>query len=50
MTSKRFVLNASRTSDQGKLINVGKYSDEYKELTNLMTMAPEMATILQMIS
>lgn len=38
MTSKRFILNASRSSDQGKLINVGKYSDEYVALTNTMTM------------
>ena len=41
MSSKRFILNASRSSDQGKLINVGKESDEYKELTNSMTMAAE---------
>jgi formylmethanofuran dehydrogenase subunit D len=38
MTSKRFILNASRSSDQGKLINVGKYSDAYVALTNTMTM------------
>src|SRR6187401_2710928 len=40
MTAKRFILNASRSSKQGTLINVGKYSDEYQELTNTMTMAP----------
>ena len=38
MTNKRFILNASRTSDQGKLINVGKESKEYVALTNTMTM------------
>ena len=41
MTTKRFILNASRTSRQGALINVGKESDEYQALTNSMTMAPE---------
>jgi formylmethanofuran dehydrogenase subunit D len=41
MSSKRFILNASRSADQGKLINVGKESKEYQELTNSMTMAPE---------
>ena len=41
MTTKRFILNSSRSSKQGTLINVGKDSDEYKELTNAMTMAAE---------
>lgn len=41
MTGKRFILNASRSSTQGKLINVGKYSDEYQALTNSMTMAAD---------
>src|SRR4029078_11774921 len=41
MSTKRFILNASRTSKQGALINVGKESEEYKALTNSMTMAPE---------
>ena len=40
MSSKRFILNASRSSVQGTLINVGKESDEYVALTNTMTMAP----------
>ena len=39
MTTKRFILNASRTSQQGALINVGKESPEYLALTNSMTMA-----------
>jgi formylmethanofuran dehydrogenase subunit D len=39
MSAKRFILNASRSSVQGTLINVGKESDEYQELTNTMTMA-----------
>ena len=39
MSTKRFILNSSRTSDQGKLINVGKWSEEYIALTNTMTMA-----------
>jgi formylmethanofuran dehydrogenase subunit D len=41
MTTKRFNLNASRTSKQGTLINVGKESEEYLEITNTMTMAAE---------
>jgi len=41
MTTKRFILNSSRSSNQGKLINVGKYSEEYQALTNSMTMAAE---------
>ncbi len=39
MTTKRFILNASRSSKQGTLINVGKESEEYQALTNTMTMA-----------
>lgn len=41
MTTKRFILNSSRTSKQGSLINVGKDSEEYKALTNSMTMAAQ---------
>jgi formylmethanofuran dehydrogenase subunit D len=41
MIQKRFILNASRSSKQGTLINVGKESEEYKELTNTMTMSPQ---------
>ena len=41
MTAKRFILNASRTSKQGTLINVGKESEEYQALTNTMTMAAQ---------
>ena len=39
MSTKRFILNASRSSKQGSLINVGKDSQEYQDLTNSMTMA-----------
>ncbi len=41
MTANRFILNSSRSSKQGTLINVGKESDEYIALTNTMTMAAE---------
>ena len=41
MSNKRFILNASRSSKQGTLINVGKDSEEYQALTNTMTMAAE---------
>lgn len=39
--TKRFILNASRTSKQGTLINVGKESAEYQALTSTLTMAAE---------
>lgn len=38
MSDMRFILNSSRSSKQGTLINVGKDSEEYKELTETMTM------------
>lgn len=41
MTEKRFILNASRSSKQGTLINVGKESEEYQALTTTMTMAAD---------
>ncbi|MCC7083987.1 MAG: hypothetical protein IT427_03145 [Pirellulales bacterium] len=41
MSHKRFILNSSRSSKQGALINVGKESKEYQDLTNSMTMAEE---------
>lgn len=41
MSTKRFSLNSSRSSKQGTLINVGKDSQEYQDLTNSMTMASE---------
>ena len=46
MSEKRFILNSSRSSKQGTLINVGKDSDEYKELTETMVMeADDMESI-----
>jgi formylmethanofuran dehydrogenase subunit D len=39
MPTKRFILNAARSAKQGTLINVGKDSEEYLELTNAMTMS-----------
>ena len=41
MSTKRFILNSSRSAVQGTLINVGKESDEYIALTTTMTMAPK---------
>jgi formylmethanofuran dehydrogenase subunit D len=41
MPTKTFILNSARTSKQGSLINVGKDSEEYQELTSSMTMASE---------
>lgn len=46
MSTKRFILNSSRSSKQGTLINVGKGSEEYQNLTNSMKMcAADMAEI-----
>jgi formylmethanofuran dehydrogenase subunit D len=36
---QRFILNAARSATRGTLINVGKESQEYIDLTNSMTMA-----------
>lgn len=38
MSQKKFILNSSRSSQQGTLINVGKDSQEYQDLTNGMKM------------
>ncbi|MEQ9410116.1 MAG: molybdopterin dinucleotide binding domain-containing protein [Fuerstiella sp.] len=35
---KKFILNSSRSAKQGTLINVGKESQEYLDLTNTMLM------------
>ena len=41
MTSRRFILNAGRTSKQGQQINVGKDHAEYEAIVNTMTMNPD---------
>jgi formylmethanofuran dehydrogenase subunit D len=41
MASKRFLLNAGRTSKQGQQINVGKDHDEYQAIVGTLTMHPE---------
>lgn len=41
MPSRTFLLNASRTSQQGVQINVGKYGDEYKAIVNTLTIHPD---------
>ena len=38
MPTKRFLLNPSRTSQQGQQINVGKDNDEYRAIVNTLTM------------
>lgn len=38
MASKRFILNAGRTSKQGQQINVGKDYAEYEAIVNTLTM------------
>ncbi|GAB5441750.1 MAG: molybdopterin dinucleotide binding domain-containing protein [Fuerstiella sp.] len=44
--TRKFILNSSRSAKQGTLINVGKESPEYLELTNTMLMdAGDMAEI-----
>lgn len=46
MSTRKFILNSSRSSKQGTLINVGKDSEEYQNLTSSMTMEPgDMAEI-----
>ena len=37
MTTRRFLLNPSRTAKQGANINVGKFSDEYNAIVTTLT-------------
>jgi formylmethanofuran dehydrogenase subunit D len=41
MASKRFLMNAGRTSKQGQQINVGKDYAEYQAIVNTVTMHPD---------
>jgi formylmethanofuran dehydrogenase subunit D len=41
MDSKRFLMNAVRTTKQGQQINVGKDGDEYKAIVGTLSMHPE---------
>ena len=40
MDTRRFIMNAGRTTKQGQQINVGKDSPEYQAIVNTMTMNP----------
>jgi formylmethanofuran dehydrogenase subunit D len=41
MASKRFIINAGRTSKQGQQINVGKDHAEYQAIVGTLTMHPD---------
>jgi formylmethanofuran dehydrogenase subunit D len=41
MASKRFIMNAGRTTKQGQQINVGKDHAEYEAIVNTVTMHPD---------
>lgn len=41
VTSKRFLLNPSRTAKQGAQINVGKDDAEYRAIVETLTMHPD---------
>ena len=41
MESKRFIMNAGRTTKQGQQINSGKDSAEYQAIVSTMTMHPD---------
>jgi len=41
MTTRRFLMNAGRTSKQGVQINVGKDYPEYQAIVNTVTMHPD---------
>jgi formylmethanofuran dehydrogenase subunit D len=41
MESKRFIMNAGRTTKQGQQINMGKDSPEYQATVSTMSMHPE---------
>ncbi|MDE0864998.1 MAG: hypothetical protein OSA98_14490 [Rubripirellula sp.] len=40
MSSKRFLMNPMRTAKQGVQVNVGKDSDEYKEIVTTLSIHP----------
>jgi formylmethanofuran dehydrogenase subunit D len=41
MATRRFIMNAGRTTKQGQQINVGKDHPEYQAIVTTMTMHPE---------
>jgi formylmethanofuran dehydrogenase subunit D len=41
MDSRRFIMNAGRTTKQGQQISVGKDSPEYRAIVSTLTMHPE---------
>jgi formylmethanofuran dehydrogenase subunit D len=41
MATKRFIMNAGRTTKQGQQINVGKDNAEYQAIVGTLTMNPE---------
>jgi formylmethanofuran dehydrogenase subunit D len=41
MATKRFLMNAGRTTKQGQQINAGKDSPAYQAIVNAVTMHPE---------
>ena len=41
MESKRFIMNAGRTTKQGQQINVGKDHPEYQAIVSTLSMHPE---------
>jgi formylmethanofuran dehydrogenase subunit D len=41
MASKRYIMNAGRTTKQGQQINIGKDYPEYQAMVSTLTMHPE---------
>jgi formylmethanofuran dehydrogenase subunit D len=41
MSTKRFILNAGRTTKQGQQVNVGKDYPEYQAIVSTLTMHPD---------
>ena len=41
MAAKRFIMNAGRTTKQGRQINVGKHDPVYEEMVTTLIMHPE---------
>ena len=50
MASKRFIMNAGRTSKQGQQINVGKDHAEYQAIVGTLTMHPDDMKALNILS
>ncbi len=50
MATKRFIMNAGRTSKQGQQINIGKDHAEYQAIVSTVTMHPDDMKALNLVA